>query len=102
MTLLVFVQSNFDEEEINLILEKKLIEKQKNKNKENEQIENEQNGQKEEKQRKNSWKDITKTDLYYIYCVLNCEDEDYVDLRKFMKKSNHIKNKIKKSKIDNK
>ena len=31
-------------------------------------------------------KDITKTDLYYIYCVLNCEDEDYVDLRKFMKK----------------
>ena len=30
--------------------------------------------------------DITQTDLYYIYIVLNCEDEDYVDLRKFMKK----------------
>ena len=30
--------------------------------------------------------DITKTDLYYIYRVLNCEDEDIVDLRKFMKK----------------
>ena len=30
--------------------------------------------------------EITKTDLYYIYRVLNCEDEDIVDLRKFMRK----------------
>ena len=30
--------------------------------------------------------DINKTDLIYIYRVLNCEDEDFVDLRKFMKK----------------
>ena len=30
--------------------------------------------------------EITKTDLYYIYRILNCEDEDIVDLRKFMRK----------------
>ena len=30
--------------------------------------------------------EITKTDLYYIYRVLNSEDEDIVDLRKFMRK----------------
>ena len=30
--------------------------------------------------------DITKTDLFYIYRILNCEEEDFVDIRKFMKK----------------
>ena len=30
--------------------------------------------------------DINKTDLIYIYRVLNCEEEDFVDIRKFMKK----------------
>ena len=30
--------------------------------------------------------DISKTDLFLIYKVLNCEDEDKVDIRKFMKK----------------
>ena len=30
--------------------------------------------------------DISKADLYLIYKVLNCEDEDKIDIRKFMKK----------------
>ena len=30
--------------------------------------------------------DLNKTDLYYIYCVLNCEDIETIDLRKLMKK----------------
>ena len=33
--------------------------------------------------------DINKTDLYYIYRILNCEEEDFVDIRKFMKKLEH-------------
>ena len=65
----VFVQSNFDEEAINLILEKKLIEKQKNKknliNKKNEE-KHELEEDKEKNQSKiDSWKEIKENNTRY-------------------------------------